>query len=81
MKLECRVRDPELLFSLTHELGTLFFRRIGKSQFEVVYFARNKFIYFKGELNEEQQKRLESMGFEVNKIEVDDIKELIKVEQ
>lgn len=81
MKLIARVKDPELFFSLVHEFGQTFYRTLGKNKFEVVYFSGNRFVRYSGTLSEEQIKRLEIHGFKVDKIEIDDMKDLVRIVQ
>jgi len=81
MKLVAEVKDETLLFDLVHELGRIFYRRLGKETYEVVYFSGSRVIHYVGKLSKEKLELLKSVGFEVSEIEIKEIEDIIKVVQ
>jgi len=78
--LEGRISDPDLLFSLIHELGQTFYIKINRF-YEAVYFTGSKAVYFKGELSEEQVKKLEMIGHKVKFLKIDEGSRTVRIEQ
>jgi len=76
-----KVTDPELLFSIIHELGQTFYRKLTKNRWEIVYFTGNKFAHFVGTLSKEKASLLESIGHKVDKIEINEEDGVIKISQ
>jgi hypothetical protein len=82
MKLQAeKITDPELLFALINEMGQTFYRSLGRSGYEVVYFSGNRFARFTGKLTQEQVNRLGTIGWKVSKIEIDEKEGTLVVSQ
>ena len=79
--LIARVKNPELLSDLIHELGSLFYQKLGKSKYRVVYFSGSRVVVFEGKLPNEIFERIKNMGYEVNDIKIDEDEKLVIIEQ
>jgi len=75
------VKDENLLFDLVHELGRIFYRKLGKDKYEVVYFSGSRVIHYIGKLTKEKKQILNSIGFEVSEIEINEVEDIVKVVQ
>ena len=81
MKLIAEIEEEDLLFKLMHVLGATFYRHVGDDLVEVVYFSGEKVVHFKGKLNEEHEKVLESMAWKVSDIQVSEVEGTVKIRQ
>ena len=74
-------RNAGTLFDNISPLGKCFWCRTGEKEYQVIYFAANRQVFFDGPLTDEQLFRLSSSGWEVKKIEVDDFTQEIRIEE
>jgi len=79
-KLIAKIKSPELLFQLAHELGSTFYT-VEKGKYKVIYFSGRKIILFDGEMDENYSKRLEMIGYRVSKIKVDEEEGMVYIEE
>lgn len=81
LRLTARITDEDLFFKLMHELGTTLYRPVGNGETEIVYFSGSKLVYFKGKLNDGHREMLKANGWEVKRIEVDEVEGRVHIEQ
>ncbi|RLF28493.1 MAG: hypothetical protein DRN14_04110 [Thermoplasmata archaeon] len=79
--LVANISDPELLMGLVHDAGTLFYQRLGKGIYNVIYFSRTRVVAFKGKLTKEQEERIKSIGYEVKEISIDFDTGMVEIKQ
>ena len=73
--------NPETLFDHMSRLGTCFYCKLAENEYEVLYFATNRQVFFRGEVSQADKKRLQTDGREVKKIEGDDFTQEIRIEE
>ena len=75
MKMLAEIKKAELLLALTHEKGSLFFRKLEdeehKGQYHVLYFSGSRVVQFTGELTTKQFEELRALGYECSSLELD----------
>ena len=81
MELIAKIKDENLLFNLIHELGSTFYKPLGRNRYLVVYFSGTRFTIFEGKLSEEKRKLLEQIAWKVDSIEIDEINQTVKIVQ
>ena len=79
--LVVKTGNPKTLFDNMHELGASFYCKSGENAYQVVYFARNRQIHFKGSLSADDLKNLQADSVEVKSITVDEFDDEIIIEE
>ena len=73
--------NPATLFENMSPLGKCFWCPTGGEEYQAVYFAANRQVFFKGPLDDKQIQKLLGEAWKVKKIEVDDFTQEIRIEE
>ena len=74
-------KSEELFSNVTSELGTIFFKDLGKGNYEIVYFSGSRLARFIGEPKKQLLKLCEACGYPVDVIEIDEALGTLKIIQ
>ena len=79
--LVIHTHNPGTLWDNMSPLGKCFWCRTGEKEYQVVYFAANRQVFFNGPLTDKQLEKLVGQSWEVKKIEIDDFTQEIRIKE
>lgn len=79
-RLVVQTGDASNLMSLVHELGKVFFCKLGRKIYKVLYFAQSTNVFFEGSLSNQDIERLKQLdAIEAKSIEIDEFNDEIRI--
>jgi len=82
LQLVAKIVDPELLGKSMHEEGTLFYLQDGKGSItRAVYFSSSRVIDYEGNVDDKLAQRIRHEGHRAQLIEVDELKDSVRIIQ
>ena len=84
LQLIARVRDEQLFLKSIHELGTIFYTvNSNDAVDQIAYFSGSRIVVLNlpNGLSEQLAQRVKAEGFQVDKLEIDEIQGYVKIVQ
>ncbi len=81
MKLIVHTSNPQTLLDSMHERGSSWYRKADRDNYEVIYFATSRAIFFEGPLTEEELQRIKVEAREAKTIKIDEFNNQITIKE
>ena len=84
LQLIAKISDEDLFLKCIHERGTIFYTVNGQGVIDqVTYFSGSRIVVLNASngLSEQLAQRVKAEGFQVNRLEIDEVQECVKIVQ